>query len=124
MKFKDQYFIDLSVAFRYRHGSKIFQRCTDAVRYIMTKNDFPNNYIDDLVYTGFPSNIQQAFHFLKGLLTDLGLKISQKKLVSPDTVVVCLGILINIVDRTLSIPGKKLLEIKNVCKYLEHTNIL
>ena len=117
MKFQGQYFIDLLVAFGYRHGSKIFQRCTDAIRHIMTVNGFPNlfNYIDDLVYTGLPSNIHQAFDFLNHLLADLGLDISYKKLVPPDKAVICLGILINTIDKTISIPAKKLLEITNIC---------
>ena len=68
----------------------------------MTKNGFPHlfNYIDDLVYTGLPFNIQQPFHFLKGLLADLGLEISHRKLVPPDTAVTCLGILIDIVHNS------------------------
>ena len=117
MKFQGQYFIDLSVAFGYRHGTKIFQRCTDAIRHIMTVNGFPNlfNYIDDLVYTGLPSNIHQAFHFLKHLLADLGLDISYKKLVPPDTAVTCLGILINTIDKTIAIPAQKLQEITATC---------
>ena len=117
IKFQGQYFIDLSVAFGYRHGSKIFQRCTDAIRHIMTVNGFPNlfNYIDDLVYTDFPSNTHQAFDFLNHLLADLGLDISYKKLVPPDMAVICLGILINTTDKTISIPAKKLLEITSIC---------
>ena len=105
MKFQGQYFIDLLVAFGYRHGSKIFQRCTDAFF----------NYIDDLVYTGLPSNIHQAFHFLKHLLADLGLDISYKKLVPPDMAVTCLGILINTIDKTIAIPANKLQEITAIC---------
>ena len=85
MKFQDHYFLDLSVPFGYRHGSIIFQRCTDSIRHIMTKNGFPGlyNYIDDLIFTGLPSKIHPAYRFLQGLLEDLGLDISQKKLVPP-----------------------------------------
>ena len=62
-----------------------------------------------------PSTIQQSFQFLQGLLTDFGLEISHRKLVSPQTSVVCLGILITSVDRTISIPPKKLHEISDMC---------
>ena len=123
MKFQGQYFIDLSVAFGYRHGSKIFHK-KDAIRYIMTVSGFPNlfKYIDDLVYTGLPSNIHQAFHFLKHLLADLGLDISYKKLVPPDTAVTCLGILINTIDKTIAIPANKLQEITAICNnWTTHT---
>ena len=67
MKFQDQYFLDLSVPFGYRHGSKIFQRCTDSIRHIMSKNGFPGlyNYIDDPIFTGLPSKIHPAISFYK-----------------------------------------------------------
>ena len=108
IRFEDQYFIDLSVPFRYRHGSKNFQHCTDSIRHIMAKHGFPglHNYIDDLIFTGLPSKIHLAYEFLKNLLSELGLDISDKKLVPPSTSAVCLGILIDTVDRTIAIPQK------------------
>ena len=114
----DQYFIDRSVPFGYRNGSQIFQRCSDAIRFTMQQHGFPHlfNYIDDLIYTGLPSNIHASFRFLLKLLQDLGLDISRKKLVAPDTTVTCLGIQIDTVTRTLSIPHKKLQEIASICK--------
>ena len=117
-KVNNQYFLDLSVAFGYRNGSQIFQRCTDAIRYIMSQHGFHNlhNYIDDLIYTGLPSEIHASYAFLKHLLAQLGLDISMKKLVPPSTVVTCLGIQIDTVKRTLSIPEGKLQEIINLCK--------
>ena len=56
IKFQDKYFIDRSAAFGFRHGSLIFQRCTDAIHYIMAQHGFPLlfNYIDDLIYTACP----------------------------------------------------------------------
>ena len=50
------------------------------------------------------------------LLQDLGLDISIKKLCPPDTKVVCLGILFDTVNRTISIPDTKLQEICTVCQ--------
>ena len=80
LKFQDQYFIDRLVPFRYRKGSQIFQRCTDAIQFTMQQHGFPHlfNYIDDLIYTGLPSNIHSSFQFLLKLLEDLGLDISHK----------------------------------------------
>ena len=106
LKFQDQYFIDRSVPFGYRNGSQNFQRCTDAIQFTMQQHGFPHlfNHIDDLIYTGLPSNIDHSFQFLLKLLQELGLDISQKKLVPPSTSVVCLGIHIDTVNRTLSIP--------------------
>ena len=78
---------------------------------------FPNlfNYIDDLIYTGLPSDIHSSFHFLKDLLGELGLDISLKKLVPPSASVVCLGILVDSVSKTVSIPTDKLHEIIQLC---------
>ena len=71
------------------------------------------NYIDYLIYTGLPSEIHKSFQFLLNLLHELGLDISRKKLIAPDTSVICLGILVDSVNKTISIPGQKLQEIKN-----------
>ena len=100
IKYQDHYFLDRSVAFRYRHGSLIFQRCTDAIRYIMAQCGLPlsYNYIDDLIYTGLLSQINDSFTFLNKLLGELGLDISSKKLVPPATSVTCLGILVDSVS--------------------------
>ena len=35
-KFKNKYFLDLSITFGYRNGSQIYQRCTDAIRFFMS----------------------------------------------------------------------------------------
>ena len=54
-----------------------------------------HNYIDDLIYTGLPSDIHRSCEFLTQLLADLDLDISLKKLVAPSTSVTCLGIQID-----------------------------
>ena len=63
-----------------------------------------HNYIDDLLYCGLPSKIHSAYDFLHQLLQELGLDISHKKLHPPDTLMVCLGILFDTVNRTISTP--------------------
>ena len=118
IKLDQKYYIDRSIPFGFHHGSQIFQRCTDAIRHIMASHGFHTffNYIDDLIYIGLPSEIQNSFHFLTTLLQQLGLDISTKKLVPPATSVVCLGILIDSVNKTLSIPPDKLSQINAMCK--------
>ena len=106
------------MAFGFCHGLLIFQRCTDAIRYIMAEHGYPLlfNYTDDLIYTGLPFKIDACFTFLKNLLAELGLEISVKKLVPPSTSVTCLGILIDSIQKTVSIPQEKLSEITQLCK--------
>ena len=110
-------FLDLSTPFGYRNGSQFFQHCSDAIGYIMASHGFPDlfNYIDNLIYIGFPSKTNAAFAFLTSLLSDLGLEVSTKKLVCPSTSVICLGILIDSQHRTISIPPKKLTQIVTLC---------
>ena len=118
IKFDHKYYIDRSIPFGFHHGSQIFQRSTDAIRHIMAFNGFHTffNYIDDLIYIGLSSEIQTSFQFLTNLLQQLGLDISTKKLVPPATSVVCLGILIDSVHKTVSIPPDKLSQINAMCR--------
>ena len=91
-------YLDGSVPFGFRLGSGFFERCSDAIRYIMKRHGHNAllNYIDDLIYIGLPSKIHESYTFLLSLLQDLGLQVSQKKLIPPSTEVVCLGILIRL----------------------------
>ena len=115
-------YLDQSLPFGFRHRSVFFQRCSDVIRHITRQHRFPGlwNYIDDLIYTGLPSTINQSYQFLLSLLEELGLDISIEKLVAPATSVVCLGISIDTISRTISIPDQKLQEIKNLCLNWSH----
>ena len=64
-KFKNKYFLDLSVDFGYPNGSQIFQRCTDAIHFIMSQHGLQilHNYIDDLIYTALPPEIHSSYKF-------------------------------------------------------------
>ena len=117
LRFRDQYFADLALPFGFRLGSIFFSKLSDSIRYIMTQHGYPHlhNYIDDFLYYELPSKIQAAYEFLLHLLQELGLDISQKKLHPPDTQVVCLGILFDTINRTISIPVEKLQEIIQTC---------
>ena len=53
---------------------------------------------------------------MQELLLELGLTISSKKLVAPSTEVTCLGIVVNTLNFTVSIPSEKLLAIKELCQ--------
>ena len=104
------FYLDLSVPFRFRSGSGFSQRFSDAIRYIMTQNGYPGliNYIDDLILSDLPSKKTNAYQFLISLLQELGLSISASKLVAPTTSAVCLGIQIDTISCTISIPPEKI----------------
>ena len=119
-------FLDGSLPFGFRLGSGFFERCSDAIRFIMKQHNHNAllNYIDDLIYIGLPSKIHQSYKFLLSLLQDLGLEVSDSKLVPPSTCVTCLGIQVDTVNKTLSIPQEKLQEIKTVCKAWTHKKVV
>ena len=73
------------------------------------------NYIDDLIYPALPHEINDAYTSLLSLLHDLGLEVSENKLVPPTSKAICLGIKIDACNKTLSIPLEKLEEIKHMC---------
>ena len=89
-------YIDMCLPFGTQHGSQIFKRLSNAVRYITREKGFCIiDYIDDYVRIGVPSVVFDSFNYLTSLMNDLDLTISKKKLVAPSTKIVCLGILID-----------------------------
>ena len=52
-------YLDGSMPFIYRLRSRLFERCSDAIRYIMKQHCHNTllNYIDNLIYIGLPSKI-------------------------------------------------------------------
>ena len=66
------------------------------------------NYSDDFLCISLPSKINSTYVRLQELLAELGLSsVSSIKLVPPSTQVTCLGIVVNTVDFTISIPSEK-----------------
>ena len=81
------------------------------------------NYINYLIYCGLPSSLCQTYHLLLDLLQCLGLDISTKKLYPPDTKIICLGTLFDMVNKTLSILDKTVQEIFQVCHSSTRTEL-
>ena len=110
------FYFDSCLPFGFKHGSKIFQRTSDAVKYIMSNQNYDIiNYIDDLIGFGLPSTVHNSYKYLCELLEKLGLTISSKKLFPPSTVVTCLGVQIDTVKGTISVPPEKLKKIMHIC---------
>jgi hypothetical protein len=106
-----------ALPFGWRHGSGACQQVTDAVRYIYKKHDITVvNYIDDFIGVAPIHDAHRAFYMTKKILADIGLPISEDKTVPPVSECVCLGIVINTNNLTLSIPKEKLNNIINICR--------
>ena len=74
------------------------------------------DYIDDYVGVGVPDVARASFASLFKLMNDHGLTISDSKLVPPSTQVVCLGVLINTENGTVSIHSDKLSQINDTVR--------
>ena len=98
------HYIDTCLAFSFCSGSALFQRISDAICYIMTQRSYDLiHYTDDVIGVGLPSVRTKAFTDLQSLVRQLGLDISVKKLVAPDTCVNCL-LIIDTKCFTVSVP--------------------
>ena len=108
-------YVDTCLPFGARHGSQFFQRVSDAVRHVMRCRGFDViNYIDDFLGFGTPIVAQASYDTLRNVMGELGLTISQKKLVPPATKAVCLGVLIDTEAGTISIPDDKLRSVRDM----------
>ena len=115
------YLIDTCVAFGLRHGSSIFQRLSDAVRFIMAQKGITvTNFIDDFIGCDTKSHADTAFDTLHSLLVELGFTLSKKKLVPPTTKCICLGVEIDTENFTISIPEEKLKGTNLLCQKWRH----
>ena len=73
------------------------------------------NILMIFLYVSLPSKINATYTRLQELLHELGLTVSAKKLVALSTKVMCLGIVVDTVALSMSIPAEKLSVIKNLC---------
>ena len=72
-------YFDSCLPFGLKHGSAIFQRISDAIRFIMSKSNFSvMNYIDDIVGHSVCSKSYKAFDYLKELLLKLDFQLRIK----------------------------------------------
>ena len=118
LKWKNVSYIDTCLPFGNRHGTQIFQCVSDAIRYVMCQKGFRIlNYVDDFVGVTTPDVARRSFDALRDLLAQLGLDVSEKKLVYLNTSAVCLGVNIDTRDGSISIPGPKL---RQICDMVNH----
>ena len=98
-----------------------FQRLSDGVRYIMRHKGFQlTDYIDDYVGMGIPRVVWVSYEVLLALMAQLGLTVSEKKLVPSATCVTCLGVMIGTVQGTIAIPPEKFAIILSEVRYWLH----
>ena len=106
IKWEDNYYIDKNLAFGAVHGTAIFERISNLIRYILAKQGFKVlNYIDDIYAVCHKDTAQVAYETLISVVKKIGLPINISKLFPPSTDLSILGISVNVINRTFSVPS-------------------
>ena len=116
LSWRDALYIDAGVAFGWTHGSAAFQMVADAISYVMASSGcVVNPYIDDFIVVAPRADARRHYDRLSDLLESLGLPMNPSKKTPPCETLTCLGIVVNIVDGTLSIAPEKIANIYQMC---------
>lgn len=118
----DTFFYDTRLPFGAKSSPEIFHRITQAVRHMMAKRSYHDTivYLDDFLVIGTTrAECKQAYNTLLALLQELGFTISQHKLVPPTQRLTFLGVQLDTVLCTVTLPAEKLAEFQVlVCNFL------
>lgn len=109
------YMFDRRLPFGAKKSPGIFNRITQSVKRMMQRRGFDTMivYLDDwFIVAPTKAACQLALNELLRLLRSLGFSISYSKVVPPCTRLVFLGILIDSVSMTLSLPHEKVVELE------------
>ena len=104
------YFVDTRLLFGGKKAPEIFNRLTQAVRRIMARKGFSAIvvYLDDFLIIGESElACRAAFGTLLSLLSNLGFEINWKKVVQSTQRLIFLGVLLDTVGCTMSLPEEK-----------------
>ena len=78
------------------------------------------NYIDDVFACVKEDKAQYAFDRLKQIIQELGLPLNPGKVVEPANKMICMGIGVNIKEKTVHIPDEKMEQIVTECVSFQH----
>ena len=109
---ENEFYFDTVLAMGQRNAAMACSRTTSAVMFIHHEAGYRGtNYLDDLIGVANPEVSAEAFHHLGQTLEDLGLLENFAKAYPPAIIQIVLGIEVNTVEGTLSVPKDKLIEI-------------
>ena len=116
LEWQGKFYVDGAYAFGHRTGSMACSRLSDFLRYVQnTRGFYTMSYVDDLLGAELRSKARGSYKSMVALLQELTIPISTSKLTPPTTKLTCLGIEVDSVKATLSIPADKLGEILQEC---------
>ena len=111
---KDMLYFDSVLCMGQRNAGMACARSTDAVMYIHREDGHEGeSYLDDLIGVSPPAFGMEAYQALGKLLADLGLLENFSKACPPETVQLVLGVIIDTVAGTISVPNEKMVEIND-----------
>ena len=109
---EDCFYFDSVLAMGQRNAAMACARTTDAVMHMHHQDGYKGtNYLDDLIGVSLPDEGWEAYDSLGQLLSQLGLLENFDKACPPATSQLVLGVLINTVDGTVSVPDDRMAEI-------------
>ena len=110
--FEGLFYFDCTLSMGSRSSARCCQRVTSAVVCIYNKNGyFAINYLDDLGGADSAERAEEAYAQLRQLLSDVGLTEALNKSCAPSCCMIFLGIEVNTILFTLTIPHDKMQEI-------------
>ena len=117
MKWRNQYYVDLTLPFGLRSAPFIFNAIADLVEWILVHSHQISallQYLDDFIMAG-PADSMQCAHNLSTALAvckRLGLPLHPRKCEGPATVLVVLGIELDSVNHVARLPADKLVALQ------------
>ena len=115
-KVKFTYFVDTRLMFGGKKAPEIFNHLTQAIRRSMARKGFRAIvvYLDDFLIIGESQlACRDASESLLCLLSNLDFQINWKKVVWPDQRLIFVGVLLDTVECTMSLPEEKLEALKS-----------
>lgn len=109
------FLVDTRLPFGASTAPGIFQRLSDSITRYMSRSGYNViSYLDDfLIIDAHEDKCQRAFALLLNILQQLGFSINWQKVVKPSQLITFLGVEINSVTESLSLPIEKLNELKS-----------
>ena len=109
---RGRFYVDARLPFGLRSAPKIFNAVADALEWCFRHEGvlFVDHYLDDFIILGPPGQgtCAQSLCIIRRIAAMLGIPLAEEKCEGPCTVLTFLGIEIDTVQMTLSLPAKKL----------------
>ena len=115
MQWKGEYIVDVILPFGLRSAPKVFTAVADALEWCVRQRGVIgiDHYLDEFIIVALPGSSRcQSYMSIFEECTALGVTLAPEKKEGPATRLVFLGIEVDIVAGTLSLPGDKLAQLR------------